>query len=59
MGETALVEGARSHYQKGTSEVKRSQCRPGLKVTVGGSGVVGHAGARLLVDLAETEVDPV
>jgi GNAT superfamily N-acetyltransferase len=34
--------------------MKRSQCRPGLKVTVGGSGVVGHAGARLLVDLAET-----
>jgi hypothetical protein len=41
-------------YQKGTPQVKPNRCRPSLKVTVGGRGVVGHAGARLLVDLADT-----
>jgi hypothetical protein len=34
--------------------VKRNRRRPGLKVTTGGKGVVGHAGARLLSDLADT-----
>jgi hypothetical protein len=34
--------------------VKRNRRRPGLRVTTGGKGVVGHAGARLLADLADT-----
>jgi hypothetical protein len=34
--------------------VKRNRRRPGLRVTRGGKGVVGHAGARLLADLADT-----
>ena len=33
--------------------VKRNRCRPGLKVTADGRGVVDHAGARLLADLAD------
>ena len=33
--------------------VKRNRCRPRLKVTADGRGVVGHAGARLLSDLAD------
>jgi len=33
--------------------VKRSRCRRGLKVTTGGRGVVSHAGARLLADVAD------
>ena len=33
--------------------VKRNRRRPGVKVTGGGTGIVNHAGARLLADLAE------
>jgi hypothetical protein len=33
--------------------VKRNRVRPRLRVTTGGRGVVNHAGARLLCDLAE------
>lgn len=33
--------------------MKRNRVRPRVKVTTGGRGVVGHAGARLLCDLAE------
>ncbi len=33
--------------------VNRNRCRPRLKVTADGRGVVGHAGARLLSDLAD------
>jgi hypothetical protein len=33
--------------------VKRNRCRPRLKVSADGRGVVGHAGARLLCDLAD------
>jgi hypothetical protein len=33
--------------------VERNRRRPALKVTVGGKGVVGHSGTRLLADLAE------
>jgi Transposase DDE domain group 1 len=33
--------------------MKRTQQRPGLVVTTGGRGVVAHAGARLLCDLAD------
>lgn len=33
--------------------VKRNQCRPQLRVSADGRGVVGHAGARLLSDLAD------
>ena len=33
--------------------VKRNRCRPRLKVSADGRGVVGHAGARLLSDLAD------
>jgi hypothetical protein len=39
--------------QEGTSGVKRNKRRPRLKVTTGGRGVVNHAGARLLADLAD------
>jgi hypothetical protein len=52
--ETALVEGAGDPNQKGTSQVKRNRIRPGMKVTTGGRGVVGHAGARLLAEVADT-----
>jgi hypothetical protein len=33
--------------------VKRNRRRPGVKITGGGTGVVNHAGARLLGDLAD------
>ncbi len=33
--------------------VKLNRSRPKLKVTLGGKGVVGHAGARLLADVAD------
>ena len=33
--------------------VKRNRCRPRLKVSADGRGVVGHVGARLLSDLAD------
>jgi hypothetical protein len=33
--------------------VKRNRCRPRFKVSADGRGVVGHAGARLLSDLAD------
>ena len=33
--------------------VKRNPSRPGLKVSADGQNVVGHAGARLLSDLAD------
>ena len=33
--------------------VKRNRRRPGVKITGGGSGIVNHAGARLLADLAD------
>jgi Transposase DDE domain group 1 len=38
---------------KGTRRVKRTSSRPKIVVTADGRGVVGHAGARLLVDLAD------
>jgi hypothetical protein len=37
---------------KGTRRVKRASSRPTIVVTADECGVVGHAGARLLVDLA-------
>src|SRR6516162_10862344 len=43
----------RYHPKEGTSEMKRSRSRPSLRVTTGGKGVVSHAGARLLCDLAD------
>lgn len=33
--------------------VKRNRRRPGLKITGGGTGIVNHAGTRLLADLAD------
>lgn len=33
--------------------MKRNRCRPGLKVSADGRGVVAHVGARLLSDLAD------
>ena len=53
MGETALVEERQEPDQKGTSEVKNTARRPRLTVTGDGQNVVGHAGARLLSDLAD------
>jgi hypothetical protein len=38
---------------KGTCSVKRTGSRPKIVVTADGRGVVGHAGARLLTDLAD------
>jgi hypothetical protein len=40
--------------KKGTSEVKHSAGRPSLVVNTGGRGVVAHAGARLLAELADS-----
>jgi hypothetical protein len=42
-----------SAQEKGTSEVKRTASRPKIVVTVDGRGVVGHAGTRMLADLAD------
>jgi Transposase DDE domain group 1 len=42
-----------SNNKKGTSEVKTTAGRPRLVVTTGGRGVVAHAGARLLCELAD------
>jgi Transposase DDE domain group 1 len=42
-----------SPNQKGTSEMKRTRRRPAIAVTTGAKGVVAHAGARLLCDLAD------
>ena len=39
--------------QKGTSMVKRNRRGPRLKITGDGTGVVNHAGTRLLADLAD------
>jgi hypothetical protein len=39
--------------QEGTSVVKRNPTRPRLRVSADGESVVGHAGARLLSDLAD------
>ena len=33
--------------------MKRTRCRPSIAVTTGAKGVVAHAGARLLCDLAD------
>ena len=38
--------------------MKRNPTRPRLKVTADGKSVVGHAGARLLSDLADEALDP-
>jgi hypothetical protein len=38
---------------KGTCRVKRTSSRPKLVVTADGRGVVGHAGSRMLADLAD------
>ena len=43
-----------SSNQKGTFMVKRNRRRPRVKIMGGGSGVVNHAGARLVADLADT-----
>lgn len=39
--------------QEGTSEMQRNSRRPRLVVTGGGKNVAGHAGSRLLCDLAD------
>lgn len=52
MRETCAVEGNKNPNQKGTSMVKRNRRRPSVKITGGGTGVVNHAGNRLLADLA-------
>ena len=48
-----LVEEQVAYTQEGTSEMKRITRRPRLSVTGGGKDVVGHAGARVLCDLAD------
>jgi hypothetical protein len=42
-----------SFAAKGTRRVKRTSSRPKVVVSVDGRGVVGHAGTRLLTDLAD------
>jgi hypothetical protein len=39
--------------KEGTLRVKTNPWRPKLKVTLGGKGAVGHAGARLLADVGD------
>src|SRR6266545_7401883 len=48
-----LVESPVSPSQRGTFQVKGTGSRPKITVTADGRGVVGHAGARLLADVAE------
>jgi len=48
-----LVEEPVAYTQEGTSEMKRITRRPPVSVTGGGKDVVGHAGARVLCDLAD------
>lgn len=48
-----VVDATSSIKQKGTSEVKSISDRPRVVVTTGGKGVVSHAGARLLCELAD------
>ena len=48
-----VCDNDRDPEQKGTSLVKRRRGRKRLRVTRGGRGLVNHAGARLLSDLAD------
>jgi Transposase DDE domain group 1 len=48
-----VVDAAVSNNKKGTSEMKHSAGRPSLVVATGGRGVVAHAGARLLCEVAD------
>jgi hypothetical protein len=48
-----LVEGQFRYTQEGTSEMKRITRRPRVLVTGDGKDVVGHAGVRVLCDLAD------
>ncbi|MFI5840359.1 hypothetical protein ACIA8K_11700, partial [Catenuloplanes sp. NPDC051500] len=48
-----LAEGPRFPNTEGTCWVKTTATRPKITVTGEGRGVVGHAGARLLADLAD------
>ena len=43
----------KSSHSRSSMAVKRSRRRPSLKVAADGHGLVSHAGARLLADLAE------
>jgi hypothetical protein len=44
---------AYSRHSLGTLKVKSTGSRPKVVVTGGAGGVVGHAGTRLLTDLAD------
>jgi hypothetical protein len=48
-----VVEATSPYKQKGTSEVKSISDRPRVVIATGGKGVVSHAGARLLCELAD------
>ena len=50
--ETGVVETTGIPFRKGTFMVKNSKRRPRVKMTGGSAGLVNHAGARLLTDLA-------
>ena len=39
--------------QKGTFKVKATRTRPAVEVSADGTGVVSHAGSRLIADLAD------
>lgn len=48
-----LIAKSRSSRNRSTYQVNTTSSRPKLVVTAHGTGVVSHAGARLLADLAE------
>nr|WP_312882550.1 IS1380 family transposase [Micromonospora polyrhachis] len=53
MRENRACRRSHSPATEGTCRVKATATRPKIMVTGGGRGVVGHAGARLLTDLAD------
>lgn len=51
--ETSVSDNTENPYQEGTLKVKASKRRPALKVTDRGEGLAGHAGSRLVADMAD------
>src|SRR4051812_45732298 len=48
-----LAEGPKSPSGRGTSQMHGNAARPKIVISGGGSGLVSHAGSRLLADLAD------
>ena len=51
--EKLVLRGTVTTNQEGTSEMKANPTRPLLSVTIGGVGVVNHAGTRLVAEMAD------